>query len=240
MIKISENLEDWSIAAAGVIIRAAKKAIEKNGRFTIALTGGTSPEKVYKLLATTEYAGQLDWGKIYVFWGDERWVSLDDERSNARMAFNTLLDHVPVPKEQIFTMWAQGYQPDGYAKKYEELLKAHLNADGQFDLVLLGMGEDGHTASLFPGTEVLEEKERWVVSYYLEAQEMFRITLTAPLINKAEQILFLVSGASKANALYEVLKGDRNPSLYPAQLIKSDDEQVVWLVDKLAASKFLS
>lgn len=240
MMKISENLETWSTAAAGIIIATAQKAIEENGRFNIALTGGTSPEEVYKLLAGNEYVSQLDWENIFIFWGDERWVPLDDEKSNARMAFSALLNYVPIPKDQIFPMWAPGQTPEEYAKEYEEMLKAHLGPDGNFDLVLLGMGEDGHTASLFPGTKVLEEQERWVVSYYLEAQQMYRITFTASLINKAEQILFLVYGASKADAMYEVLKGNRNETLYPAQLIKSDANQVIWLADKLAASKFLS
>jgi len=237
MISILKNREELSKAAAEIIIETANVAIKENGCFTIALTGGTSPESVYKLLAREDYASQIDWSKVFIFWGDERWVSLDDERSNAGMAFNSLLKHVPIPSDQIFPMWESDRNPEEFAKSYEELLRNQLGTDGQFDLILLGMGADGHTASLFPGTEVLAEKERWVVSYYLEAQQMYRITLTAPLLNKAKKIMFLVFGAAKADVLYEVLEGERNECVYPSQLINTENKQVIWLADELAAAK---
>src|SRR5690606_31052957 len=135
---------------AGYLGRAAEKAIREKGQFTVALTGGSSPVELYKMLAQEPYAGRIDWQKCFVFWGDERWVPLDDERSNARMAFETLLDHVPVPKEQIFPMWADGTSPAEFAHEYEQTLRSHLQPGGHIDFVFLGMGADGHTASWFP------------------------------------------------------------------------------------------
>jgi len=237
MIRVLKNKEELSKAAAGIFIETAKSVIAKNGVFNVALTGGSSPESVYKLLAREDYASEIEWSKVFVFWGDERWVSLDDERSNAGMAYNSLLNHVPIPSDQIFPMWESDRKPEEFAEGYEELLRDQLGTDGQFDLILLGMGEDGHTASLFPGTEVLAEKERWVVSYYLESQQMYRITLTAPLLNRAKKIVFLVFGAAKADAMFEVLEGKRNELVYPAQLINSESKQVIWLADELAASR---
>lgn len=237
MIRVFKSKEELSKAAAGIFVKTVRSAIAENGIFTVALTGGTSPESVYRLLAGEDYASEIDWSKVFVFWGDERWVSLDDEKSNAGMAFNSLLKHVPIPSAQIFPMFESSREPEEFAVDYEELLRNHLGPDGKFDLILLGMGEDGHTASLFPGTKVLAEKERWVLSYYLEPQQMYRITLTAPLLNKAKKIMFLVFGAAKANAMFEVLEGKRNEHVYPAQLIKAESKQVIWLADEPAASR---
>ncbi|WP_407431406.1 6-phosphogluconolactonase [Arcticibacter sp.] len=237
MLRVLKNKEELSTAAADIFIETAQSAIAKKGIFTVALTGGTSPESVYKLLAREEYASAIDWTKVIVFWGDERWVPLDDERSNAGMAYNALLKHVPIPADQLFPMWESNREPEEFAQAYEGLLRDELGADGQFDLILLGMGEDGHTASLFPGTKVLSEQERWVVSYYLESQQMYRITFTAPLLNKAKRIMFMVFGASKADALFEVLEGQPNEGVYPAQLIINESNRVIWLADEFAAAK---
>jgi 6-phosphogluconolactonase len=232
-----ENLDEINHAAAELFVQAARKAISENGRFTVALTGGSSPVQLYKILAQEPYLNQVSWEKVFVFWGDERWVPLDDPRSNARMAFETLLDHVPIPKEQVFPMWAEGKQPIQFASEYENQLKLTLGDNGAFDLILLGMGVDGHTASLFPGTSVLEEEKDWVKAYYLEPQQMHRITLTAPLINRAKEIVFLTHGENKAPALREILEGERNTNRYPAQLITPITGKVSWFVDKAAASK---
>lgn len=234
-IKVLKDLSEISRAAADTFVEAAQQAIREKGQFTVALTGGSSPLELHKMLAQEPYSGQVDWGKCFVFWGDERWVPLDDERSNARMAFETLLNHVPVPKEQIFPMWSEDKSPQEYAAEYEKQLQLVLGEKGVFDLIFLGMGDDGHTASLFPGTEVLNEKAAWVKAYYLDPQQMYRITLTAPLINLAKKIVFLVNGEKKAPALREVLEGERNPQQYPAQLIRSKEGNPTWLVDKAAA-----
>jgi 6-phosphogluconolactonase len=235
MVQVFDNIQALSQKAALLFVEAAQEAIRARGRFTVALTGGSSPVQLYELLTKAPYKDQLPWQDTYVFWGDERWVPLTDEQSNARMAFDALLNKVPVPKEQIFPMWGES-EPDAFARHYEELLHKQLGpGEPAFDLVLLGMGEDGHTASLFPGTDVLHEKERLVEAYYLPGQDMYRITLTAPLINRARQVVFLAFGEKKAKALAEVLKGEPDPEMYPAQLIQPEKREPQWLVDTAAA-----
>lgn len=219
-ITVFDDLDTLYKKAADTFVDLSEKAIQKHDRFAVALSGGSSPKAIFKLLATEEYAQKIEWNKIYFFWVDERWVSLEDEKSNAKMTFETLLDKVPVNKDQIFPMYKDGIEPEDYAKEYEQSIKNILGADGVFDFVLLGMGDDGHTASLFPGEAILHEKEKWVDAYYLKPQEMFRITLTAPIINKAENILVVAFGESKKHALNEVLNGEYNPELYPLQLIE--------------------
>ncbi len=236
-IKIYKDKDTLARAAADLFVETASEAITQRGRFTVALTGGSTPEQLYKLLATTEYRDRVDWQQVWVFWGDERWVPLNDSKSNARMSFETLLDHVDVPREQIFPMYREGVTPENYAAEYSDILQKVLGDDGSFDLILLGMGDDGHTASLFPGTAVLNETEKWVDAYFLVPQDMHRITLTAPLINRARKIVFALFGANKAPALYEVLEGEPNIHTYPSQLIKPKGGELVWLVDESAASR---
>lgn len=218
-ITVFNDLEKLYTKAADTFVDLSKKSIQKNDRFVVALSGGSSPKAIFNLLATDEYAGKIEWNKLYFFWVDERWVPLDDEKSNARMTFETLLDKVPVNKDHIFPMYEDGILPEDYASEYEQQIKNVLGNEGVFDFILLGMGDDGHTASLFPGEAVLDENEKWVSAYYLKSQEMFRITLTSPLINKAENILIIAFGESKKHALNEVLNGEYNPKLYPLQLI---------------------
>jgi 6-phosphogluconolactonase len=238
MIRIFENKETLDAELADYFVSKAQQAILYNGKFTVALTGGSSPAGLYRLLATQAYKQKVDWSKVYVFWGDERWVPLDDEKSNAGAAFNDLLNHIPIPKDQIFPMWKDGVTAEQYAKQYEDLLDKHLTNGEEFDLILLGMGDDGHTASLFPNQEIiLQEKQKKVAAYYLAPQQMYRITLTAPLINKAKNIVFLVFGDKKSEALYQVLQGEPNSNLYPSQLISRDAQKVTWMVDKDAAKK---
>lgn len=236
MVQLFEDKTTLSIAAAELFVRVARQAVAEKGRFTVALTGGSSPVQLYNMLAQSPYVEQVPWQNTFVFWGDERWVPLTDDLSNAKMAQEAFLNQVPVPKEQVYPMWADDTEPEEFAKHYEALLQNHFGADApQFDLILLGMGDDGHTASLFPGTAVLHETERWVQAYYLEPQSMYRITLTAPLINQARNICFLTFGSNKAKALYEVLGGEQNPELYPSQLIQPVNGEVLWLVDESAA-----
>lgn len=238
MVKKFNDLGQLNEEAAQLFVATAKEAIEKNGRFTVALTGGSSPVELYKLLATAPYSHAVDWAKVFIFWGDERWVPLTDDLSNARMAFETLLDRVPVPNDQIFPMWASGISPNDFASVYEETLRSHLQPAGHFDLILLGMGADGHTASWFPYTGVLHEYDKWVAAYFLDAQDMYRITLTIPLVNQAAKVAVIAYGANKADALYEVLRGERNSEQYPAQLIDlSTDGRVTWFVDEAAAQR---
>lgn len=237
MIRKFDQLQSLNIAAAQFVVDAAKAAIAARGRFTVALTGGSSPVDLYRLLASPPYRDQVQWEQVYVFWGDERWVPLDHELSNARMAMETLLSHIPVPEAQVFPMWADGVSPAEFASDYEISLRNHLNPEGCFDLVLLGMGADGHTASWFPHTGVLHENDKWVAAYYLQSQNMYRITLTVPLVNRANQIAVIAYGDSKADALYEVMRGERNFEQYPAQLLPTTEGQITWFVDESAAAR---
>ncbi len=238
MVYQFEDKEQLSVAAAELFVKQAREAVQQRGRFTVALTGGSSPVLMHKMLSESPYAEQVPWDKTFVFWGDERWVPLTDERSNARMAQETLLDQVPVPAGQIYPMWAEGTEPKDFAVRYEEILKEHFGEEApRFDLILLGMGDDGHTASLFPHTGVLRERSRWVEAYYLEPQSMYRVTLTASLINQARTICFLTFGEKKAHALHQVLEGERNPEEYPSQLIAPDEGELLWYVDKSAAAQ---
>ncbi len=220
MITVFDNLDTLYKKAADTFVELSEKAIQKHDKFVVALSGGSSPKAIFNLLATEEYSQKINWGKIYFFWVDERWVSLNDEKSNAKMTFEALFNKVPVSKDHIFPMYKDGIEPEDYAKEYEQDIKNILGEEGIFDFILLGMGDDGHTASLFPGEAILDEKEKWVDAYYLKPQEMFRITLTAPIINKAENILVVAFGESKKHALNEVLNGEYNPKLYPLQLIE--------------------
>lgn len=237
MIKIYNNTEEINAEAADLFVASAQKAIAQKGKFTAVLTGGSSPAGIYKLLASDVYKSKIDWSNVFIFWGDERWVPLNDDLSNAKMSYTTLLSHVPIPSENIFEMYKDGVTPEDYAADYEQSIRKILGDEGKFDLILLGMGDDGHTASLFPGQAVLEEQKKWVDAYYLEPQKMHRITLTAPLINKAEKIVVIAFGEKKAPALKEVLHGDYNPKTYPMQLIKPETGELLFLVDKNAAGK---
>lgn len=222
-ITIFNTLDTLYKKAADTFVELSEQSIQKNGKFAVAVSGGSSPKAIFSLLATPEYADKIDWSKVYIFWVDERWVALDDEKSNFKMTLETLLNKVPVNKDQIFPMYKNGIEPEDYAKEYEIQIRNILGEEGVFDFILLGMGDDGHTASLFPGEAVLDEKEKWVAAYYLKPQEMFRITLTEPIINKADNILIVTFGASKKHALNEVLNGEYNPKLYPLQFIEKKD-----------------
>ncbi|GHE33964.1 6-phosphogluconolactonase [Sphingobacterium griseoflavum] len=223
-------------AAAAAFIQSADEAVKEKGYFAVALTGGSSPIGLYELLASEAYKDLVDWSKVLVFWGDERWVPLNDKLSNAKMAYETLLNHVPVLPAHVFPMYADGIAPGEYARQYEETLVEKLGNDGMLDFILLGMGDDGHTASLFPETDVLQEQKKWVAAYYLTAQQMYRITLTAPFINSAKKIVVMAYGKKKAHALQQVLQGPKNPSLYPSQLLDAARAELIYMVDEEAAA----
>jgi 6-phosphogluconolactonase len=226
--EVSKNLAEW-------ITQKIETTLAQRDRFTWVVTGGNSPKQLYELLATAPYSNRIDWSKVHVFWGDERAVPFDDNRNNAKMTFEHLLNKVPVVKEQVHIM-DTSLAPAESAKAYETILHSYFNATGpSFDLVLNGMGDDGHTLSLFPHTPVIHEKEAWVSSFYLEAQQMYRITLTAPIVNRAYAVAFLTFGDNKAKALYEVIRGARNIDLYPSQIIQPASGQLHWFVDEAAA-----
>ena len=235
MIKVYADREALSLAAAGLIAEEARAAVRDRGRFSIALAGGETPRAVYALLARNPLRDMIPWEGVHVFWGDERYVPPDDPRSNGRMARQAFLDYVRVPAAQIHPIPYRS-SPRGSAVEYEDILAAFFACGAsRFDMVLLGLGENGHTASLFPGTSALEERKRWVTEVYVAEQDLFRVTLTTPLINRAALVVFIVSGGGKAAILREVLEGARNPRRLPAQLINPINGRLLWLVDRDAA-----
>ena len=235
MIRVYADLEALSHAAAGLFAAEARQAVQARGRFVAALAGGSTPRRTYELLGQEPFREMVPWQNAHIFWGDERCVPGEDPWSNARMARQTLLDHVPVPPEQVHPMVCN-CAPREAAEEYEAFLRGFF-ATGrpQFDLVLLGLGENGHTASLFPGTSVLEEQQRWVADVYLAEEGQHRLTLTAVAINQATLIVFLVSGYGKASILWKVLEDAQDPGSIPALLIKPADGKLLWLVDRNAA-----
>jgi len=237
MIHIYRNRESLSIAAAEVFIQCAVQAVKQTGRFSVALSGGHTPTRTFELLAHPPMRDQVDWNRTTIFWSDERCVPLKDPRSNAGIAFKIFLNHVPVPSGQIYPIRCDTSAADA-ATAYEAILKTHfLNQPVRFDLILLGLGENGHTASLFPHTSALIAKES-LVSAVKVAQEGFeRVTLTAKVINNALKVVFLVSGSSKASVLSSVIRGPDDPFQLPAQLIQPVAGELLWLVDRDAASQ---
>jgi 6-phosphogluconolactonase len=236
-LHIHKDPNELSHALAEWITAEIETKLKTSDRFTWVLTGGNSPKQLYELLASEPFRSRIDWKKLHIFWGDERAVPFDDERNNARMTFQHLLNHVPVEKSQVHIM-NTSLSPEVAAAEYEKILHQYFpNTGPSFDLVLNGMGDDGHTLSLFPHTEVIHEKNAWVKSFYLEPQKMYRITLTAPIVNRARKIAFLTFGANKAHALQEVLHGEKNYDLYPSQVIQPESGELHWWVDEAAAGR---
>lgn len=236
MIHIYENPTELSQALAQFFAETAIASVKERGRFSVSLTGGNSPKELYRLLSVSPLKEEIPWSKTFIFWGDERCVPDADPQNNARMSYETLLDHVPVPAENIFRMNGT-LPPAESAADYEDQLKAYFGKEtAAFDLILLGMGDNAHTASLFPHTSVLHENTAWVKGLYIDEVKMDRITLTAPFINKARQIAFLLFGASKAKTLQEVLEGEHDIENKPVQLIKPVNGELHWFLDKAAAS----
>ena len=234
---IKKDSDELSREFAVWIIDYIEKKLQQQHRFTIVLAGGSTPKKLYRLLASGEFKNKIDWGKLHFFWGDERYVPFTDDRNNAKMAFENLLEHVPVRKEQIHTIQTD-MKPEVSAIEYEKLLCRYFpSANHSFDLVLLGMGDNAHTLSLFPGYDVVREKINWVKAFYLEEQKMYRITLTSSVVNAASRVAFLISGADKAAALYHVISGEYNPNLYPSQVIQPQNDELYWWVDEAAATR---
>jgi 6-phosphogluconolactonase len=234
-LHIYKNSEEMSCAVAAWMVDSIAATLKKQDRFTIALSGGSTPQRLHTILASSPYKDQIDWTKLHIFWGDERAVPFEDDRNNAKMAYDTLLNYVPVPPSQIHVMRTD-IPPEQSAIEYEKILHQYFSLTS-FDLVLLGMGDDGHTLSLFPGTEVVHETQAWAKAFFLPAQNMYRITLTKSIVNKSACIAFLTTGTAKAHALKEVLKGVPNPDLYPSQVINPEQGELHWFVDEAAAAE---
>jgi 6-phosphogluconolactonase len=234
-IKIVPDAVTLAHDAAEEFHRLAEAAVQERGRFSVALSGGNTPRTVYSLLASEHK--QLPWDRIHIFFGDERHVPPDDPDSNFRMASESLLSKVPIPEKNVHRIHAE-LDAEAAAAEYEQQLVSFfhlLNQDWpRFDLIFLGIGEDGHTASLFPGSKALSEASRRVTANWVEKFKTFRITLTFPVLNHAAEVVFLVSGASKARILSEILR----PGIqkYPAQSVQPENGRLLWLVDEDAGS----
>ncbi len=237
-ILVFETPEQVALAAAERFVEHAQTSIHDHGLFTVALSGGKTPRRMYELLATGAFKARLEWSAVHLFFGDERMVPPDHSESNYRLARESLISHVPIPPDNVHQMNGAGEAVTN-ARLYEVELRSFFSGAERprFDLVLLGLGKDGHTASLFPGTNALSERHAWVVANWIEEFQSYRLTLTAPAINAAARVEFLVTGADKAQALAAVLEGPSDPEHLPAQLIKPQSGSVSWLVDTQAASK---
>ncbi|MDE1192591.1 MAG: 6-phosphogluconolactonase [Arachidicoccus sp.] len=226
--ELSKNFADW-------LVDYAKETLQKQDIFTIALSGGSTPKLLHKLLASDAYKNKIDWGKWHFFMGDERFVPVTDDRSNAKMCYETLLNHVPVKEEQIHFYQTENITPQESSIEYEKILRQYF--DGKktgLDVIILGMGDNAHTLSLFPHEAIIFEEKKWVDSFWLDEQNMYRITMTHPVANHAAQVCFLAAGENKQEALKEVLEGEYNPNEYPSQIIKPNPGELHWFVDEAA------
>lgn len=239
-IKVYSTIKESSLAAAELFVEQVCQAVKERGQCHVSLAGGETPRRAYELLATKPYCENLPWEKIHVYWGDERCVAATHHLSNQYMARQSFLNQVGIPEENIHPITYED-SASKTAEKYEILLRSIFGHElPRFDLVLLGVGNDGHTASLFPNTDVLNVQEEWVSAVYLPEQNIYRISLTAPIINHARNIVFLVSGASKAQVLQEVVEGTKDVKRLPAQLIEPVDGDLYWLLDEDVATLLAS
>ena len=237
-IRIFKDLEELSRAAAELFVEQAAHSISERNRCLVALNGGSTPDRLFQLLAT-DYVEHVDWTRVHVFWGDERCVPPDDPGSSYGQAWNVWLSHVPIPEANIHRIKGE-LDPASASEEYAGILKGFAAPPldwPRFDLVYLGMGEDGHTASLFPGSPVDVYEPTMPVTARYQDRPANRVTLTPAVFNNAHTIVFMATGEKKAQTLAEVLSDRYNPELYPAQRIEPEDGSLIWLVDESAASK---
>lgn len=233
-IQVLPDIDAVSHEAAKLFITTADRCVSAHGRFAVAVSGGSTPGRFFSLLGSDIYAGMVDWSRVHFFWVDERCVRKKDKESNFRGAWDSLLSQISIPESNIHRIKGEKTPEDG-AQEYEYELTRFFGADTlpAFDLIFLGMGEDGHTASLFPASDSLKEAEKLAVPVYIEKLKSWRVTLTLPILNNAHSIAFLVTGKNKADVLKEIL--DKKSKKYPAGLIKPNNGSLIWLVDKDAA-----
>ena len=230
--------EQLARAAAELFVALAAESIQARDRFRVALSGGSTPRRIYELLANGDFSRRVDWNRVDFFWGDERCVPADDRESNYRMTAEALLQHVPVPEGNLHRVRTEISPPAAAARAYEDDIRQSLGQPAsvpQFDLVYLGLGTNGHTASLFPHSPVLNDRSQLVVADFVTEVNMWRITMTVPLLNRGRTVAFLIEGRQKAEVLRDVLAGPSDPQRLPAQLI-APDGSLLWLVDEAAAS----
>ena len=237
-VQAYDDADQVAHAAAELFVQTAAESSQARGRFRVALSGGSTPRQAYELLASGEFSTRIDWDRVDIFWGDERYVSAEDRDSNYRMTAEALLQHVPLPPHNIHRVRTEVSPPQDVASAYEEDIRrsfANPSSVPQFDLIYLGLGDNGHTASLFPHSPALQEASRLVLAEFVSAVNAWRISMSAPLLNRGRTVAFLVTGQQKARVLREVLLGPRDPERLPAQLINPEGK-LLWLVDKSAAA----
>lgn len=237
-LHIYKNEKETCTAFAEWFTELVTTTLTVKERFTVALSGGDTPKLFYKVLASS-FLNKIDWSKIHVFWGDEKFVSSPANLSNAHMADKNLFEYAPIAKKHIHVIRTD-IAPQDSARQYENLL--HQYFDGRettFDLAILGMGKNGNTLSLFPGNDENNEKTAWVIPVYNKEEDLYRITLTSPVINASDVKAFLITGKSKQDAVQHALKGKYDPEKYPAQLIQPADKSVHWFLDEGAAGKLI-
>jgi 6-phosphogluconolactonase len=227
-----KDADELAVAAAYFFVAECQRVVAEKGRFAVALSGGSTPKKLFQLLASPGFSRNIPWKQVFLFWSDERFVPLTDDDSNYKMAKEALLDHIPIPKKNIFATPVNG-EPKDCARQYEKVVKEFFGGKKPvFDWLLLGMGPDGHTASLFPGTDILAEEKRLVKEVWVESKNTWRISFTYPLINRAANVVFLVSGAEKAPTLKTALTKKKAKNPLPVQGVEAT--QNWWLVDEAA------
>lgn len=233
-IKVYSNAEAVAAALADLFVDVGQTAMADRGLFRVALSGGNTPRRAYELLAQEPRSTALSWSDVYVYFGDERCVPPDDEQSNYRMACKAFLDSVPIPPANVHRIRGEA-DPGFAANNYASVIRSDLADPPHFDLVLLGLGPDGHTASLFPGSPPDLHDSVLVRAVYAESQAMWRVTMTPKLLNLGRTVAFAVEGAEKADILAKVLEGPVDTTTYPAQIVHPSSGRLLWLVDELAA-----
>jgi 6-phosphogluconolactonase len=233
------DVSEVASKATEIFFESARHAIDRRDSFRVAMSGGSTPRRMYRVMATSPERDEIDWSNVDVFWGDERFVPHDHGDSNFRVCYDELLRVLPIPRERYHPVPTQ-LEPDAAAASYEQTMREVFDLeDGEvpeFDLMLLGIGDDGHTASLFPGTDALQERERLVVANYVPQQESMRITMTVPVIISARRIAVLVTGSNKAEAVGRALEGTYNLDETPSQILREARGEVIWLLDRFAGT----
>jgi 6-phosphogluconolactonase len=234
-LRVCETPEDVAAALADLFMADARSAIEARGSFFVALAGGRTPQAAYSLLVGTERRDAIDWAHVFIYFGDERCVPPESDESNYKMAFESFLSKVPVPPRNVHRMHGEDEHARA-ARAYAQLLVETMGELPRFDLVLLGMGKDGHTASLFPGTDPRTDEDQLVRAVFVKQHETHRLTLTPLVINNSLHVAIAVEGAAKAPALHAAREGPYDPVKYPVQIVLPHDGELTWLVDKAATA----
>lgn len=234
---IFDDRDDLMMGAADEIATQAQEAVKKTGRFTLCLSGGSTPRRLYELLASEPWVKQMPWGKTHIFFGDERCVNQMDAQSNFKMITDALLSKVPIPKSNIHAPVGQDGNPEESAREYEQQLAEFFGNQPVFDLVLLGLGTEGHTASIFPNSPAVGEKQKSVMAYRVDDEHGWRLTMTLPVINSARHIMFLVAGTEKQDIVGQIFSQTTNGHAIPATLVEPQTGMLSWYMDEAAAQK---